>query len=465
MSWKNDLLDASYREVPFQVLGDGLDVRRALARHGMPYRDGDTVEDLGREARRFELRAVFFGEDYERGLQALLDALNTPGSAPLVHPVYGHLTVMAERWQVRHQAERPDYAEVALSLVEDTPDPAFFKRVFQPAEGAAAAAIDSGPDWRDRVRDLLARVSSLDAEVQTWLGGGYVNVVEQVLGLPGVNLRLMQLRQQVRGVLVGLADVAHAQVPSSDPLAAPERVPVDVRALVDGSMPRRDPVPGSTQTPPIDTARLVRGAGVPGQVPGASSLPSVVVRAWAVVLDSAHRGESPRLHVDGDANSGTLVVPDGFPATAVEAQGWALSSVAVTGQALAMANAVAEVLTAQRLAPTLTPAEVERMLGQARSLLEAAILWHRRLYDVEQARDVIEPLRNVAALLQAAARQVIVMRPPLMEREVTTDGCLRLLAFRWYGDQARAPELLRLNPQIHEPYDIEVGEVLHAYAE
>lgn len=465
MSWKDNLLDASYREVPFQVMADGLDVRRALAQHGMPYRDGDTVEDLGREARRFELRAVFYGADYELGLQALLAALNTPGSAPLVHPVYGHLTVMAERWQVRHQAERPDYAEVQLALVEDTPDPAFFKRVFMPAEGAMAVVATSGPDWRDQVRDLLSRVDSLSAQVQTWIGGGYVSVVEQVLDLPGVNLRLMQLRSQARGVLVGLADIANAAVPTSDPLELPARVPVDMRSLIDAGIPRLPAAPGSTATPPVDAARLVHGGGVSERVPDNDALPGASARAWQVVLNAARRGQAPALKVAGDPNSGLLDVPAGFPSTAVDAQGWALANVGITGQALALASAVAEVLGAERQTPTLTPPQLARLAGQSRALIEGAILMNRRLYAVEQARDVIEPLRNVAALIQAAAQQVIVMRPPLIERTVATGTCLRLLAFRWYGDNARALELLRLNPQLSQPYDIATGEVLHAYAE
>lgn len=172
MAWHDTLLDASYRGVPLQLVADDLDARRALAAHGMPYRDGDTVEDLGREARRWQLKAVVYGDAYEAALQALLAALDTPGAAPFVHPVYGPLTVVAESWKVTHQADRPDYAEVALVLVESSEDPAFFQRVFATAEGAMASAAASGPGWQDQVRDLFARVDSLVAQVQGYLGAG-----------------------------------------------------------------------------------------------------------------------------------------------------------------------------------------------------------------------------------------------------------------------------------------------------
>jgi len=88
----------------------------------------------------------------------------------------------------------------------------------------------------------------------------------------------------------------------------------------------------------------------------------------------------------------------------------------------------------------------------------------RHLYDVETARPIIEALRNVAALIQARARQVILQSPPMLERVVETPASLRLLAHRWYGDHTRAAELVRLNPDLKTPHNIEAGEVLRAYA-
>ena len=100
-----------------------------------------------------------------------------------------------------------------------------------------------------------------------------------------------------------------------------------------------------------------------------------------------------------------------------------------------------------------------------RSLVQGAILLHRRLYDVETSRPVIEALRNTAALIQARARQVILLSPPMIEREVESPASLRLLAHRWYGDHSRALELIRLNPDLKTPHNIPAGKVLRAYAE
>ena len=70
----------------------------------------------------------------------------------------------------------------------------------------------------------------------------------------------------------------------------------------------------------------------------------------------------------------------------------------------------------------------------------------------------------LAGLIQARARQVILQRPPMINRAVESATSLRLLAFRWYGDHARASELLRLNPRLRSPFMISSGEVLRAYA-
>ncbi|GAP66260.1 DNA circulation family protein [Mizugakiibacter sediminis] len=456
MSWKDTLLDASYRDVPVQLLDDTLAARRALAQHGMPYRDGDTVEDLGREARRFELQAVCFGDAYEAALQALLRALEAPGEATLIHPVYGSVTVLPEQWQVRHNAERPDYAEVAMTLVEAVEDPQFFGRVFQSAEGALAAGVDDGIDWQDRLRDLLSRVDSLAAQVQALIGAGWVSLAEHLLGLPGIGLRLAQLRSQTLGVLSSLAGMTGAAVPSFDPVGVPARVPTDMADLIEASMPR-------TATGGADAPRLLTGAALPNQVPGAGDLPGIAQRAWATVLAAARSASTPQLAAT--AQDGGLDVPQGLPADPVAAQGLALVTLAATQQALSVAGITAEVLDAERATPTLTPTQVDLLAGRARALLEGAALLHRRLYAVEPALDVIEPMRNIAALLQAAARGVIVARPPLVDRAAASAACLRLLAHRWYGDHRRAPELLRLNPTLRTPYDIEAGEVLRAYAQ
>jgi len=95
--------------------------------------------------------------------------------------------------------------------------------------------------------------------------------------------------------------------------------------------------------------------------------------------------------------------------------------------------------------------------------IEAAGLLPKTPY-LETAAALAESLRDMAHKLQKQAFAVISLKPPLVQKTVTRDTCLHLLAFEWYGDYSRFGELLRLNPQIRHPNFIEKGEVLNAYA-
>jgi prophage DNA circulation protein len=153
-----------------------------------------------------------------------------------------------------------------------------------------------------------------------------------------------------------------------------------------------------------------------------------------------------------------------MPADPLAASGMALVVLVITELALSHAQAVSVVIEAESVTPTLSPDELESLVNLVRSLVQSAILLQRRLYGIEDALPVIESLRNIAHLVQARARSVILQSPPLILRTVQTPSSLRLLAFRWYADHSRAAELLRLNPGLTRPYSIPAGEVLRAYA-
>lgn len=477
MSWKDNLLDASFRGVPLHVLGTEMAVARALAQHGMPYRDGDTVEDLGREARQISLRAFVWGDNYEAALQQLIAALDTSGAGELVHPVYGSITVHVARYRVVDAAEQPDAASVELELIEDEADPNFFGRTFtttadavgdaQQLSGLAAliakgsAVLAQVRSYASAVRGVVARVVGVVAAVRGFIDGGWTGLIENTLGVPGISLQLAQLRSQVLGTLGGLADLSGSPHPTGDPMT--------VEGAANAMTAARAYIAAAT---PTDAAALLAGAALPRSIPGEDVLPAVAVRAWAVALNGARQGLTPSLVGDGSSTASggsgssdvAFTLPKGLPADAPTAMGLTLVAYLVTEQAMAVADAVTGVLESELDAPTLTPVDVDRLAGQARSLLESAIVLHRQLFTVEPALDVIEPLRQLAEVVQVTARAVILMRPPLIQRTVQSAGCLRLIAFRWYGDHTRAEELRRLNPTLRTPYALDAGQVLNAYA-
>ncbi|WP_397458209.1 DNA circularization protein [Pseudomonas asplenii] len=441
MSWSETLLDASFRGVPLQVVKENLQAQRALAEHGVPFRDGDSVRDLGRGARRFPMQVIVFGVNYEIELQNILGALDTSGPGELIHPIYGSVSVVTHTWDVEHNAESPDSAQVSLLFVEDTPDLPFFARQFEYVDIGVLEEEDHYR-WQDGVFDLFGRVDSLVSEIQSWIGGGWTGLIEKALGLPGIFLRVQQLRSQILGVVSGIADMARNPMAAFDPLTDLFRTPTQIRSSIQDN------------TPSTSAALLAR-SGVPATLPGGDSLASDAARAANAFLISARQGVEP---IDG-------LLPDGMPDDPVEASAFALVVLVITELAAAHAQAVAIVIENESKDPTLSPVELEGLVNLVRSLVQSSILLQRRLFGVEAARPVIEGLRNTASMIQARARQVILQSPPMLERVVETPASLRLLAHRWYGDHTRALELIRLNPNLNTPYNIPAGKVLRAYAE
>ena len=441
MSWAETLLDASFRGVPIQVVSENLQWQRALSEHGTPFKDGDSVVDLGRGPRRLPMQVIVYGVNYEIELQNLLAALGQRGPGELIHPIYGSLSVVSQNVDVKHDADNPDAAQVSLLFVEDTPDLPFFDRQFEFVDIGVLEQEDAYR-WQDGVFDLFGRIDSLVGEIQSWIGGGWVGLIEKVLGLPGIFLRVQQLRSQILGVVSGIISMAKNPSAAFDPLVDLFRTPTQIRSSIQDS------------TPSTSTALLSR-TGVPATMPGGDSLTTDPARAANAFLISARQGVAP------DAS----LLPDGMPDDPVEASGFALVVLVITELALAHAQAVAIVIEDESKSPTLSPLELEGLVNLVRSLVQGAILLHRRLYDVETARPVIEALRNSAALIQARARQVILLSPPMIEREVESPASLRLLAHRWYGDHGRAIELIRLNPDLKTPHNIPAGRILRAYAE
>lgn len=72
MSWKDTLLDASFKGVGFDVIDDTLRGTHALAEHEYPFVQGSDIEDTGVSAMDMSLTAVLWGDDYESRLQSLL---------------------------------------------------------------------------------------------------------------------------------------------------------------------------------------------------------------------------------------------------------------------------------------------------------------------------------------------------------------------------------------------------------
>lgn len=405
MAWEDRLLNASFRGAPFEVLGTRDHGEHAVVEHEYPYRDGGEVEDMGRKARRISITAAVWGKDYETALETLIKALDERGPAELVHPVFGPVTAQALPWDISHDAERRNYAELALEFVVAGLDAPFFSRSWPKADAKADTA-------RSAAAAVLGALTFADANAAVRSG---------LRSLAG-------LKSLASGVITSGADI----------VSAPAGWLADVASLVRGV---------------VD----LRSFGAGSLLPDFQGLATAL--ASAILLPSF--GSSG----GGSGSSGVFWTdPDaGAEAPTQGAELDTAASVVLAETALGLAEAAQTVLEAEAQTPTLTPAEVETVATDSRALLQASIETYRAVYPLEQAHALTEPLKDVALAVQEAAAAVLEARPPLITHTVAARSCPRLLAHRLYGDHARAPEIQRLNA-LADPNFLTPGQELTVYA-
>lgn len=91
--WREQLLPASFRGVPFSVKAVQTTIGNRVVVHKYPKRKGSYPEDMGPEDDAFNIEAFVIGPSYHKARDALIKVLRQPGAGLLVHPYYGRKTV------------------------------------------------------------------------------------------------------------------------------------------------------------------------------------------------------------------------------------------------------------------------------------------------------------------------------------------------------------------------------------
>lgn len=454
MSWKDTLLDASFKGVGFDVIDDALRGTHALAEHEYPFVQGADIEDTGVSAMDMSLTAVLWGDDYESRLQSLLGVLRETGPGELIHPIYGSVPdcVVAD-FEAVHNEENPDYCTVRMTFKQSVKAAPFFDRELP-------SALADEIDW---LADLAA-----------WQG---FEIFQTALG----KIQKPQSRW----------NAFHATV-----LTAVGVMYGQVNGVFTGSM-------NLLNNPRVLAAELKSVFGVLANmhVVGKSGLDG-----WRDMVGGVSKAAATPWQVSRGAE-GSVSAIDLIQRAKVEDVAAFTAFTAIVG-ACALAEQAADILATQIDDPTLTPVEISRLLSDTHTALQRALSANRilammsadeakagkmayfllRLYQtpadsaddvyrrieaagllpqtpyLETAAELTESLRDTAHKLQKQAFAVLNMRPPLVQKIVGHDTGLHLLAFEWYGDYSRFGELLRLNPQIRHPNFLSKGEVLNAYA-
>lgn len=95
-SWRNNLRPSSFRGVPFYVDAASGSGGRRLVTHEFPLRNAPAIEDLGKAANRYRIRAWVVGDTYLQNSNALLNALQENDTAGVfVHPWRGPINCRA----------------------------------------------------------------------------------------------------------------------------------------------------------------------------------------------------------------------------------------------------------------------------------------------------------------------------------------------------------------------------------
>lgn len=119
MSWRDNLLPATLDgiEIFYEEVSNAIGRRGAV--HEFVRRDDPFPEDMGRLARRYQIKAFVLGENYAIARDDLIEALEADAEHTFVHPYRGELTVRVIG-EVRY-VERPDKGrccEFDLKFVE-----------------------------------------------------------------------------------------------------------------------------------------------------------------------------------------------------------------------------------------------------------------------------------------------------------------------------------------------------------
>lgn len=405
MSWKDNLLEATFRGVVFDCVSTTDDAPHAMVEHEYPYVDGADVENMGLKARQIAVQAAFYGDDYEVRLMQFIELLDSQGGGDLVHPVFGTFNVMVASHKIAHEAENVDEAHVDITFIVSTPSAPFFSQ--QLASQKADAAARHG---EEAVSSVSYKAAKLIEAVQAANPLNGLDRLRQALTAP-----LLDITAGVGLVLSGL-----------DPLQYPRAWANDVASLAGNLLDVRD------------WTRDVR-----------AQWPSILSDFNAFALLSAPPATavpqlSPSLPPSEDQGIAGIAAAIQVIATSTVAEGAGI------------------MLASEMTTPTLTPAEIEALANTARTNIQVAITQVRALFSLEDAGAICDALRNQALVIQQAAAAVIAVRPPLIQRTITVPGNFRLQAHAWYADSDRAAELYLMNGA-RSPFTTP-GQVVNAYA-
>jgi prophage DNA circulation protein len=415
MGWATDLLDASFRGVPFECLSDKNKRDYILAISQSPFSNAAKIVPMGADVADINIFVIINGDDYKSQLDALLEALDVIGSGELIHPIYGIMNVYPLGREVSHSPELIDGCMVSISFkaapVEST------GAIFTPSPdaqlGLDTLVLEVPTARLQQLMDQLPFAGDLSALSE--LSNNIGNAVAQVHRAIGVVTTTIDdftnPPDWIAGLLADVTGLTDGFLPGAGALAAWRAIASKIGSIDESFSALFSSGSGSASPAmPEPLQQVSRTLAVGG----------MIAAAQAVIV--------------GEFDTPTLTPPE---------LARIRDDVRIAIQtAINAERAVAAAIRASGVLPSSTPHSVP-------------------LQTVVQ----VTALKQAAASIQSQFQALIERRPPFTTRLVPLLCCSRWLAHRLYADHTRATELVRLNPQIANSALLYAGMAVHAYAQ
>lgn len=165
--WESRLIEAAYTPPSGErltFLYESVEVQfdKKTSAFNFPDANGTYVQDLGRTGRRYPLRIILSGENYDLDAETWMQALGESGEGKLEHPVYGTVTVVSTG-TIRRRDDL--VAQANQAVIEVT----FFETtgtIYPTAEGdPGGQVINSIADYNDAAAQQFEDKTELENAV------------------------------------------------------------------------------------------------------------------------------------------------------------------------------------------------------------------------------------------------------------------------------------------------------------
>lgn len=118
MSWRDRLLQGSFKGVPFQTDSVDTTFARNIVSKNYLLTEDISSKDLGRKPDEFKFDIFFLGDDYMEQRDAFLNLRKSNEPGILIHPYYGSQDVLFRSCTVRETSQNGRMARVSVAFVE-----------------------------------------------------------------------------------------------------------------------------------------------------------------------------------------------------------------------------------------------------------------------------------------------------------------------------------------------------------